>query len=47
MNIGMFNRNNLPHELLLTARQTIKLKNAIEKNMSTDIKFSKARKYLK
>ena len=29
MNIKMFNGNNLPHELLLTRRQTTKLKNAI------------------
>ena len=27
----MFNGNNLPHELLLTTRQTTKLRNAIEK----------------
>ena len=38
----MFNENNLPHELLLTTRQTTKLKNAIENNMLTDIKLSKA-----
>ena len=42
MNARMFNGNNLPHELLLTTRQTAKLRNAIENNMSTDIKFSKA-----
>ena len=42
MNARMFNRNNLPHELLLTTRQTTKLRNAIENKMSTDIKFSKA-----
>ena len=29
MNVQMFNRNNLPHELLLTTRQTIKLRNEI------------------
>ena len=39
MNARMFN---LPHELLLTTRQTSKLINAIENNMSTDIKLSKA-----
>ena len=33
MNFKMFNRNNLPHELLLTTRQTVKLRNAIENNM--------------
>ena len=42
MNIRMFNVNNLPHELLLTTRQTTKLRNAIENKMSTDIKLSKA-----
>ena len=42
MNARMFNRNNLPHELLLRASQTTKLRNAIENNMSTDIKLSKA-----
>ena len=42
MNAKMFNGNNLPHELLLTTRQTIKLRNAIENNISTDIKLSKA-----
>ena len=38
----MFSANNFPHELLLTTRQTTKLRNAIENNMSTDIKLSKA-----
>ena len=38
----MFNSDNLPHELLLTTRQTTKLRNAVENNMSTDIKLSKA-----
>ena len=42
MNARMFNENNLPHELLLITRQTTKLRNAIENNMSTDIKLSKA-----
>ena len=37
----MFSANNLPHELLLTTRKTTKLRNAIENNMSTDIKLSK------
>ena len=41
MNVRMFNGNNLPHELLLTTRQTTKLRNATEKNISTDIKLSK------
>ena len=38
----MFNGNNLPHELLLTTRQTTKLRNALENNMSTDINLIKA-----
>ena len=38
----MFNSDNLPHELSLTTRQTTKLRNAIENNISTDIKLSKA-----
>ena len=42
MNGRMFNGNNLPRELLLTTRQTTKLRNAIENNMSTDIKLNKA-----
>ena len=42
MNARMFSANNLPHELLLTKRQITKLRNAIENNMSTDIKLSKA-----
>ena len=41
MNARMFNGNNLPHELLLTQRQTTKLRNAIENNLETDIKLSK------
>ena len=42
INARMFNGNNLPHELLLTTRQTTKLRNAIENNLQTDIKLSKA-----
>ena len=42
MNIKMLNRNNLPQELLLTARQKTKLRNAFKNNMSTDIKLFKA-----
>ena len=38
MNARMLSANNLPHELLLTTRQTTKLRNAIENNISTDIK---------
>ena len=40
MNIKIFNGNNLPNESL-TTRQKTKLRNAIENNMSVDIKFSK------
>ena len=32
----------MPHELFLTTRQKTKIRNAIAKNMSTDIKLSKA-----
>ena len=32
----------LPHELFLTARQNTKLRNAINNNLATDIKLSKA-----
>ena len=42
INARMFSANNLPRELLLTTRQTTKLRNAIENNMSTDIKLYKA-----
>ena len=41
MDIKISERNNLPHELLLTTRQKTKLRNAFEKirqNMSTDIR---------
>ena len=40
--IKNFNKGDLPHELLLTARQSTKLRNAINKNLATDIKLSKA-----
>ena len=42
MNARMFNGNNLPHELFLTTRQTTKLRNTIENNMSTYIKLRKS-----
>ena len=42
MSLKMFDENDLPHELLLTARQKTKLRNAFSNNMSTDLKFSKA-----
>ena len=38
----MFNGNDLPDELLLTTRQKIKLRNAFNNNMSTDLKLSRA-----
>ena len=37
----MFNGNDLPHELLLMTRQKAKLRNAVNNNMSTDLKLSK------
>ena len=37
----MFNGNNLPHELLLTTRQTTKSRNPFEDSMLTDINLSK------
>ena len=40
--IKNFNKEDLPHELLLTTRQSTKLRNAINNNLATDIKFSKA-----
>ena len=45
MNAGMINGNNLTHELFLTTRQRTIPRNAIENNMSTDIKLSKAQIY--
>ena len=38
----MLDGNDLPHELLLKARQTTKLRIGFNNNMSTDIKLSKA-----
>ena len=42
MSLKIFDGNDLPHELLLTARQKAKLRNAFNNNMSTDLKLSKA-----
>ena len=42
MSFKMLDRNGLPHELLLTTRQKTKPRNAIENNMSAEIKLSKA-----
>ena len=41
LGIKNFNKNELPHELLLTARQNTKLINAINNNSAIDIKLSK------
>ena len=41
MSLKMFDGNDLPHELLLITRQKIKLKNALNNNMSTDLTLSK------
>ena len=40
MSLKIFDGNNLPHELLLTTRQKVWLRNAFNNNMSTDIKLS-------
>ena len=37
-----FNKDEIPHELLLTTRQNTKLRNAVNNNSATDIKLSKA-----
>ena len=42
ISLKIFNRNNLPQELLLTTRQKTKLRNAFNNNISTDLKLSKA-----
>ena len=42
MSVRIFNGNKLPHELLLTTRQETKIKNAVENNISTDIKLFRA-----
>ena len=43
MILKMLDRNDLPHELLLTARQKNKtLRNTFNNNMSTDLTLSKA-----
>ena len=41
LGIRNFNKNETPHELLLTARQNTKLRNALNNNAATDIKLSK------
>ena len=42
INLKMFNENDLPHELLLTARQKSTVRNVFNNNMSTDLKLSEA-----
>ena len=42
ISLKLLNGNNLPHKLLLTARQKTKLRNALNNNMSIDLKLSKA-----
>ena len=42
LGIKNFNKDELPHELLLTNRQNTKLCNSINNNLATDIKLSKA-----
>ena len=42
ISLKVFNKNDLPHELLLTTRQKTKLRNAFNNNISTDFKLSKA-----
>ena len=37
----MLDGNNLPHDFLLKTRQKIKLRNAFNNNMSTDLKLSR------
>ena len=40
MSLTFLDRNDLPHELLLTTRQKRKLRNAFNNNMSNDLKLS-------
>ena len=42
LGIKNFNKDETPHELLLTTRQNNKLRNAINNNSAIDIKLSKA-----
>ena len=42
LGIRNFNKDERPHELLLTTRQDTKLRNALNNNSATDIKLSKA-----
>ena len=40
LGIKNFNKDELPHELLLTTRQNNKLRNAINNDLATDIKLN-------
>ena len=42
LGIKIFDKDEHPHELLLTTRQNTKLCNAINNNSATDIKLSKS-----
>ena len=42
INFKMFDKNDSPHELLLTTRQKTKLRNASNNNRSADLEISKA-----
>ena len=42
LGIKNFNKDQLPHKLLLTTRENTKLRNVINNNLATDIKLSKA-----
>ena len=42
MSLNMFDGNYLPHELLLATRQKMRLRNAFNNNISTNLKLSKA-----
>ena len=42
LGIRNFNKNETPRELFLTTRQNTKLRNALNNNLATDIKLSKA-----
>ena len=42
ISLKVFNGNDWPYELFLATRQKMKLRNAFNNNMSTDLKLSKA-----
>ena len=42
LDIKNLNKDEIPHELLLTTRKNTKLRNAINNNLATDIKLKKA-----